>query len=118
MESEVVVTVYIEKLQEKEIEIKNEDIDIENINFMDSLEYEILTPQSKFIIKGRQVYLDNINISSLTPHIDVNGLQEGTHTLQLKMASHPQVEFIQVPNVEVKVFKTEVKESQNLWRII
>jgi YbbR domain-containing protein len=112
MESEVVVTVYIEKLQEKEIEIKNEDIDIENINFMDSLEYEILTPQSKFIIKGRQVYLDNINISSLTPHIDVNGLQEGTHTLQLKMASHPQVEFIQVPNVEVKVFKTEVKESQ------
>ncbi len=112
MENEVVVTVHIEKLQEKEIEIENEDINIENIDFTDSLEYEILTLQSKLIIKGRRIHLDNVSMSSLTPHIDVKGLQEGTHTLQLKIASHPEVEFIQVPSVEVKVFKTEVKESE------
>lgn len=111
MENEVVVTVLIEELQEKEIEIQNEDIEIENIDFTDSLEYEILTEQSSLVIKGRRIHLDNISISSLTPHIDVKGLKEGTHTLQLKIASQPGVEFIEVPSVEVKVFKTEVKET-------
>lgn len=110
IENEVTVNVQIEKLQEKEIEIRKEDIDIENLDLSDLLDYEILTQQAKLVLKGRQIYLNSIGVGSLTPHIDVKGLQEGTHMLQLKVSSHPEVELIQVPEVEVKVFKVEVKD--------
>lgn len=112
MENEITIIPQIEQLQEKEIEIRKEDINIENTDYTNSLSYEILTQQSKFVIKGRQVHLNNINISSLTPHVDVKGLQEGTHMLQLKVASFPEVELIQIPVVEVKVFKAEVKDAE------
>ncbi|NSW91323.1 MAG: hypothetical protein HPY74_11750 [Firmicutes bacterium] len=112
MENEVTVTVQIEKLKEKEFEIQKEDINIENMDFTSKLRYEILTQQSKLVLKGRQVYLDNVTISSLTPYIDVKGLQEGTHQVKLKVVSHPEIEVLQLPTIEVKVVKVEDKESE------
>lgn len=111
MENEIVVDIVIEKLQEKEFVINSRDIEIENIDYMDTLEYEILTEESKLLIKGRSIYLNSVSISSLTPHVDVKDLKEGTHILKLITAPLPELEIIEIPNIEIRIFKTETQET-------
>lgn len=113
MENEVTITAEVESLEQREIIINKQLISIENTQHeigvpgdnAEKLEYEILTESCKVILKGRRANLININQSILTPHIDVRDLREGTHSVQLKITVNPDIQIIELPNVEVKVTK-------------
>jgi len=114
MENETTVTVEVEKLEEKEITIDKRFINIENAEkYTDTsgnakteyLQYQILTEDCKVLLKGRSVKLSTISSSILTPHIDVSGLQEGTHNIQLKISANPDIQIVELPTVTVKVTK-------------
>ncbi|HOJ11183.1 MAG TPA: CdaR family protein [Clostridiales bacterium] len=118
-EADATVAIEVEKLEEREIVISKMSINIENVaanmgnmgnnsdNGGSQLKYEILTDSCKVILKGRTASLNNINPSILTPHIDVEGLQEGVHHVQLKVSPSPDIDVIKLPSVEVKITKVK-----------
>jgi len=111
MENEVTVTVEVESMEEREITISKQFINIENAQYQtgipgandEYLRYEILTDSCKVILKGRRIDLNMVNQSILTPHIDVGGLTEGTHSVQLKVTVNPNLQIVELPHIEVRI---------------
>lgn len=107
------VDVYVEKLMEKELVIKKEDIDIVNANRDNQFKYDILTEEASLVIKGRQQYLNEMTVSRLEPYVDVNGLGEGTYELKLQFITYANVESVNIPKIEVKISTVETEQESN-----
>lgn len=120
MENEISVTAEIEKLEEKEIIIAKRYINIENIEQYiitpgeketKPFQYEILNEDCKVLLKGRNININSISPSILTPHIDVSSLGEGTHKVQLKISANSDVEIVKLPTIDVKVSREKEEET-------
>jgi len=100
MPREVAVNVGIEKLVNREINIAREDIAVLNAGLMN---WEIRTENVVITVKGRQIDVDSLGISSLRPTVDVQGLEEGTHTVPLKINLPSSCKLIGEYQVEVRI---------------
>lgn len=105
------VTINIEKLAEKEFTFTKDNVEIVNTVGDGSLIYEIIrsdsSSDSKVILKGKQDQLQNISISSLKPSINVEGLDEGIHKLDVYIVLPYSIEMEKGAVVEVKIEAVE-----------
>lgn len=107
------VSISVEKLVVRDIELSRNDISILNGINDGSMSYEVKTEKVMIQIKGRKSEVDAVNLENLKPGVDVSGLAEGMQKLPLNITLPPQVKLISHGDVEVKIAKTpEVPVSQ------
>ncbi len=105
-QKEITVSINVEKLMLRDIELVNNDISILNAVNDGSLTYEIKTDKLVLQFKGKQADLNTISPESLKPAVDVAGLAEGTYKLPLNVTMPSQVKLTQQAQVEVVISKT------------
>ena len=85
------VNVRIKPFAKKTVNVRNTDISLvggnENI-----YNYSITGGLFSYQFTGKEEDISNININSLKPQVDVNGLGTGTHVLQIKITVSGDVE--------------------------
>lgn len=106
MPEKTTVSINVEKLVLRDIELVNNDISILNATNDGSLAYEVKTDKLVLQLKGRQADVNVIKLENLKPAVDVAGFNEGTYKLPLNINLPPQVKLMQQANVEVKISKT------------
>lgn len=105
-QNEITVNISVEKLVVKDIELGKEDISILNAKNDGTLTYEIISEGLMLQFKGRQSEVDSIRPEVLKAAVDVSGLSEGTHKLQLYLTVPAQVKLLQQASAEVRIDKT------------
>lgn len=108
---EITVNINIEKLVVRNIEFRSADINILNARNDATLVYEIISDRLVLQFKGRQAEVSAIRAESLRPAVDVSGLQEGTHKLQLSINVPSQAKLLQTVYADVKISKTPEVEN-------
>ena len=108
---EITVNINIEKLVVRNIEFGSDDINILNARNDATLIYEIITDRLLLQFKGRQAEVSAIRADSLRPAVDVAGLEEGTHKLQLSINVPSQAKLLQKVYADVKISKTPEVEN-------
>jgi YbbR domain-containing protein len=101
----VAVSINIEKLVVRDIELVNSDISLLNATNDGSLVYEVKTDKIVLQLKGRQSDINALKLENMKPAVDVSGLLEGTHRLPLNINLPNQVKLMQQAQVEVKIAK-------------
>lgn len=103
-ESNIVnVKLRVNKVQEKEVVILNQDISIEKLP--ENYNVAIVNNENiKVKFSGIQEELNKISVASLNPKINLNNLAEGTHEVALNLTYSRNVELITgIPKVIVKL---------------
>jgi YbbR domain-containing protein len=108
---EITVNINIEKLVVRNIEFRSNDINILNARNDATLVYEIISDRLVLQFKGRQAEVNAIRAESLRPAVDVSGLSEGTHRLQLSINVPSQAKLLQTVYADVKISKTPEVEK-------
>ncbi len=108
----VLVTVSIEQLAEKEFTIPGNSIAIVNRNTSENLIYTITTESIIIRVKGKREDLGMLYISDLKPYINVDGLEEGTHQVPLRVNLSGMTRLVEEYRVEVKVEKPASAETE------
>lgn len=102
-DKEVVVSITIEQLAQKDFTVLKDDIAFDNMEIDNSLKYEIQAESIALSLKGYRKDLENINVDSLKPGIDVKGLGEGIYKLPLKVQVKGNVKLLEEYSVDVKI---------------
>ncbi|MCX7708669.1 MAG: CdaR family protein [Clostridia bacterium] len=102
---EAAVSVVIEQLVDKELNLSKDDINIINTEIDNSLKYEVATDTVKLMVKGNKADLDKMDVASVKPSVDVMKLGEGVHKLPLKVTLPANAKLIEEISVEVKIEK-------------
>ncbi len=105
---EATVSIGVEKLITKDLELTNNDISILNANNDGTLAYRIVPEKVLLQFKGRQSDLNAIRVDALRPAVDVAGLSEGTHKLPLNISMPSQAKLVKPVEIEVKIEKSLV----------
>jgi len=111
---EVAVNVTIEQLVRKDFTFSKEEISLLNAETVttedeEPLSYEILTDSVTITVKGRKSDFPSLSKDVFKPYVDVGGLGEGTHKLQLKFFIPSP--FSRVNDVEVEVRISKVTQE-------
>lgn len=102
---ELVVSVLVEALVQKDFAVKKEDLITLNMD-ENTFKYEILTASFNAGIKGKQKELNVLDPYSLRPTIDLTGLGEGTQKVPVKITLlNPELKLVDSYFVEVKISK-------------
>ncbi len=102
---EVNVSVEIIPLSERTIDVPVSSISIEGRKTEDALlNYEIVSPVT-VKLKGRIEDVNSVSVQQLTAAIDVDGLDEGTHTVPLKVTLPGNVTQVGETQVQLKITK-------------
>lgn len=108
---EVKVMVGIERLVRKEFTVQKEDISLKSSNANNIYRYEILDSPVTFEVKGRWTELQGVDIEDFNPYLVVDRLDEGTHSLTLRVRLPYGMELIRSPQVRVKIEKAEDEQA-------
>jgi len=111
---EVAVNVTIEQLVRKDFTFSKEEISLLNAETVttedeEPLSYEILTDSVTITVKGRKSDFPSLSKDVFKTYVDVGGLGEGTHKLQLKFFIPSP--FSRVNDVEVEVRISKVTQE-------
>ncbi len=103
---EVEITVEIIPLVQHTLDIPADGITLENksTDANDGLEYEILAPVS-VILEGKIEDVTPVSVQQLMAAIDVDGLEEGTHEVPLKITLPINVRQVEQVKVHIKITK-------------
>lgn len=102
---EVNVSVEIIPLSERTLDVPVDSISIEGRKTEDALlKYEIASPVT-VKLKGRIEDINSVSVQQLMAAIDVDGLDEGTHTVPLKITLPTNVTQVGETKVQLKITK-------------
>ncbi|MGN0480386.1 MAG: YbbR-like domain-containing protein, partial [Lachnospiraceae bacterium] len=99
------VNVRVEALNSKKIYVAPEDIDI--INVADGYEAEIISDGINVTISGRDISLAGVVSDSLKPVIDLEGIQEGNHDVEVRFTSPEGCNISGIYRVSVQIVAKE-----------
>lgn len=99
------VNVRVEALNSRKVNIAPEDIAI--INVADGYEAEIISEGINVTISGRKVSLEGVTVDSLKPVIDLEGIQEGNHDVEVKLTTPDGCSISGTYRVSVQVVSKE-----------
>ncbi|MDF2985205.1 MAG: YbbR family protein [Eubacterium sp.] len=107
---EVNVTVEIIPLSQRTIDIPVDSITLDGRKTEDAtLNYEI-TGTVTVRLKGKVEDLNTVSYQQLLATIDVDGLDEGTHTVPLKITLPVNISQVEETKVQLKITKTKAAE--------
>ncbi|WP_077368680.1 CdaR family protein [Anaerosalibacter sp. Marseille-P3206] len=94
--TKVKVELNLERIATKSIELEFNDINVKNLEEGLSIENGDSIGNVVVNIKGQERILNNITKASLTPEIDLSGLDEGTHEVKVNITD---IEGVTVENI-------------------
>ncbi len=101
----VSVFIELEQLVNKDFMLSSNDIAIINTNENQKLKYKTLIEKTVVTLMGTSEKLEKINISSISPYIDVLDLKEGQYRLPLKFILPESVKITQTGEIDVVIEK-------------
>jgi len=103
--SDVTISVTVEQLINKEFDISSNSISLINTNINNDLSYIVPPASLKIKIRGTHNQLQNLNLSSFKPNINVTGLLEGIHKVPLQLTLPSTVRLAQNYTVDLIIQK-------------
>ncbi|MGN0467011.1 MAG: YbbR-like domain-containing protein [Lachnospiraceae bacterium] len=106
----IAVKVKIGKKTEKKIRFSSEDIKVvgatskRKVSFLDE-EYEI-------IISGLEREIKNISIEDLSPHIQIDGLLDGNHNVEIELVENKNLEVESIDRADIEI-KSNTADGEN-----
>ena len=100
------VTVDIEELKRKTVNLNNKDISIENLNQAYKLEFED-NSINVITVSGVKAVLDELTSDDINAVIDLTGLREGSHSVPIKVTTKKNAEIIGSYKVNIKITKKD-----------
>lgn len=101
----VVISVTLEKVEHKEIRLSYENIAIKNASEQYQIRYRI--PENtnlQTIFAGKKELVDTLTVSNIHAFVDLSGLSEGTHTVNVQFELPDGVTAITAPSIQVELF--------------
>lgn len=99
---EIAIKIVIEKVEEKELHVEPSDINI--IGEQEGYTYTFKGPISyNLSVRGLKANLENLDIESLYPSIDVTGYGPGTYTFTVTFKDVNGIEVLDTMTVELEV---------------
>ena len=102
------VTVTVEQLKSKSVNLLNSNITVKNLATGYKLEFAD-NSINLVSVKGIEADLEKFTSDDLNAEIDLTGLKEGTHSVQIKITSKKDVEIVGNYKVNVKVTQDMTK---------
>lgn len=99
------VEVKVEAINSKRIIIDNDDIEVKNL--AENYNVEVIGGAIGVNVSGIDAYLNDVNVASLNPSIDLDGIKDGSHEVVVSFTTPNGCSINGVYKVTVRVTATE-----------
>lgn len=97
--SRVSITVEIEQVSTRTIEL--EQIDINIIGNLETTNVKVLSERIYFIIQGQKEFINMVTLASLNPYINITGFEDGEALIPLNITLPSGITLLEKPLVKV-----------------
>lgn len=107
-DSRTSVTIKVEKIIEKDIELDTNRLTFINLNTSLYIDKDSLPEKIKLAVRGRESIVDELDDRDITFYVDLSGLEMGTHDVNIKTILPDNIELI---NIEPDIIQLNIKDE-------
>ena len=108
----IAVKITIKQMSTKDFYLSTQDILVKNLS--EEFEFNFISPDTSIRTRlmGMKEALDDVTVANLGAYIDLEGLTEGKHTVEIYLTLGEEVQLVDTPKVAIKLTPFVEEESE------